>query len=101
VSSSSPGAAVAAINVFAISTRFFHFQNFQAAATAADGGVGGTDDRMISNYETAAAAAESIPIISVTLHSPAASKAFFIFGEISNPFTPTTPDERLKCPSRY
>ncbi len=99
MSSSSPGAAVAAINVAAISARFFHFQNFQAAATAADGGVGGTDDRMISNYETAAA--ESIPIISVTLHSPAASKAFFIFGEISNPFTPTTPDERLKCPSRY
>jgi hypothetical protein len=70
-----------------------------AGAAAADGGVGGTDDRMISNYATAAAAAaaaESIPIISVTQHSPAASKAFFILGEISNPFSPTTPDERLK-----
>lgn len=37
-----------------------------------------------SNYVTtaAAAAAESIPIISVTQHSPAASKAFFILGKI-------------------
>jgi hypothetical protein len=42
---------------------------------------------MISNYATAAAAAaaESIPIISVTQHSPAASKAFFILGEIFIP----------------
>ena len=37
-----------------------------------------------SNYATtaAAAAAESIPIISVTQHSPAASKAFFILGKM-------------------
>lgn len=38
-----------------------------------------------SNYVTtaaASAAAESIPIISVTQHSPAASKAFFILGKI-------------------
>lgn len=55
----------------------------EPAGAAADGG--GTDDPMISNYATAAAAAaaESIPIISVTQHSPAASKAFFILGEIS------------------
>ncbi|EFX63322.1 hypothetical protein DAPPUDRAFT_119316 [Daphnia pulex] len=111
-SSSSPGAAVAAINVAAISTRFYSTESppsslrisaaedmEPAGAAAADGGVGGTGDRMISNYATAAAAAaaaESIPIISVTQHSPAASKAFFILGEISNPFSPTTPDERLK-----
>ncbi|XP_046439532.1 A-kinase anchor protein 13-like isoform X4 [Daphnia pulex] len=88
-SSSSPGATVAAINVAAISTRFYSTESppslrisaaedMEPAGAAADGG--GTDDRMISNYATAAAAAaaESIPIISVTQHSPAASKAFFI-----------------------
>jgi hypothetical protein len=96
-SSSSPGATVAAINVAAISTRFYSTESppslrisaaedMEPAGAATDGGVGGTDDRMISNYATAAAAAaESIPIISVTQHSPAASKAFFILGEISIP----------------
>jgi hypothetical protein len=93
-SSSSPGATVAAINVAAISTRFYSTESppslrisaaedMEPAGAATDGG--GTDDRMISNYATAAAAAESIPIISVTQHSPAASKAFFILGEISIP----------------
>jgi hypothetical protein len=92
-SSSSPGATVAAINVAAISTRFYSTESppslrisaaedMEPAGAATDGGVGGTDDRMISNYATAAAAAaESIPIISVTQHSPAASKAFFILGK--------------------
>ena len=88
--SSSPGAV--AINTAAISTRFYTTESSSSSlrisasvedmepAGAATAGGGGTDDEMVTNYATAAAA-ESIPIISVTQHSPAASKAFFILGK--------------------
>lgn len=96
----SPGAASAATGA-TISSRFFDSDDTTdspavrisaemeaagaAAAAAATAGCDGTttqtssDDPTISanNYATTA---ESIPIISVTQHSPAASKAFFILG---------------------
>ncbi|KAI9556440.1 hypothetical protein GHT06_016228 [Daphnia sinensis] len=91
----SPGAASAATSA-TISSRFFdsddttdspavrisaaaaEMESAAAAAAACDGTTRTpSDDPMISgnNYATTA---ESIPIISVTQHSPAASKAFFI-----------------------
>ena len=84
-SSSSPGA----VNASAI----LHFYNTTESSSsslrisaedmepagAASSSAGEATDE--SNYVTTAAA-ESIPIISVTQHSPAASKAFFILGKI-------------------
>lgn len=110
----SPGAASAATGA-TISSRFFdsddttdspavrisaEMEAAGAAAAAATAGCDGTTTRTSSDDPTISAnnyatTAESIPIISVTQHSPAASKAFFILGTWSFPFSVFYNNDRL------
>lgn len=83
-SSSSPGvvSSASAIHFYTTESSLRISAEDMEPTGAASSSAGEATDE--SNYVTTTAAAESIPIISVTQHSPAASKAFFILGKMDD-----------------